>query len=87
MMIKDQIDENLILAIKRWPNNVCRHLAKEKADMVMVKVIMTLMTNLDNDDYTLQAKEGPVQPADIQLRIDRPEAETTVEVIKNTIVE
>ena len=27
-----------------------------------------------------QAKEGAVQPADIQLRIDRPEAETTVEV-------
>ena len=31
----------------------------------------------------LQAKEGPVQPADIQLRIDRPEAETTVEVVSD----
>ena len=55
--------------------------------MVMVMMIMTMMPRMgdddngDNDDYTLQAKEGPVQPADIQLRIDRPEAETTVEVI------
>ena len=88
-MIKDPENKNDILAIKRWPNNIRRHLVKEKADMMMVMtmIIMTIMTNMgdddngDNDDYTWQAKEGPVQPADIQLRIDRPEAETTVEVI------
>jgi len=33
----------------------------------------------DEEPIQFQAKEGPVQPADIQLRIDRPEAETTVE--------
>ena len=29
----------------------------------------------------VQAKEGPVQPADIQLRIDAPPADTSVEVM------
>merc|ERR1719239_771898 len=33
----------------------------------------------DEEPIQFQAKEGPVQPADIQLRIDRPEAEATVE--------
>jgi len=33
----------------------------------------------DEEPIQFQAKEGAVQPADIQLRIDRPEAETTVE--------
>ena len=61
MMIKDQIDENLILAIKRWPNNVCRHLAKEKPATMMVMMIM--MTNMgddndDNDDYTYRPKRA-----------------------------
>jgi len=33
----------------------------------------------DEEPIQFQAKEGPVQPADIQLRIDRPEEEKTVE--------
>ena len=33
----------------------------------------------------VQAKEGPVQPADIQLRIDAPPADTSVEVMCSDI--